>query len=113
MTREEALLAIIQFSTNKDEAFSQLAQYPKESETKLVHVTPLMLINNIKLYTQNLITSDDLEFWANFIEIREDINFNNVEDEIYALSNPDLMGEITVTKMNRLISILENPHIKH
>jgi len=109
MTREEALLAIVQFSDNKDEAFSQLAKYPRESDTTLVNVTPIMLIRNLKLYTQNIITSDDLEFWADFLEIREDINFNDVEGEIYALSNPDLMGEITINKISKLISILEAP----
>jgi len=107
MTREEALLAIIQFTKDKDEAFSQLAKFPRECETTLINVTPSILINNLKLYTQKIISSDDLEFWANFVEIREDINFNTVEGEIYALSNPDLMGEITVSKMEKLISILE------
>jgi len=108
MTRKEALLAIIQFSDNKDEAFSQLAKYPREYDATLVNVTPLMLINNLNMYIQNTITSEDLEFWANFIEIREDIDFSEVEGEIYALSNPDLMGEITISKMTKLISILEN-----
>jgi hypothetical protein len=108
MTREEALLAIIQFSDNKDDAFSQLAKYPRECDTTLVNITPLMLINNLNMYIQNTITSDELEFWANFVEIREDINCNDIEGEIYALSNPDLMGEISISKMTKLISILEN-----
>jgi len=112
MTREEALLAIVQFSDNKDEAFSQLAKYPRECKTKLINITPIMLISNLKLYTQNIITSDDLEFWANFVEIREDINFDDIEGEIYALSNPDLMGEITINKISKLISILEAPLIQ-
>lgn len=109
MTREEALLAIIKFDDNKDNAFSQLATYPRESDTTLVNITPLMLINNLNMYLQNLITSDDLEFWANFIEIREDINSSEIEGEIYALSNPDLMGEISINTMTKLISILKNP----
>lgn len=108
MTREEALLAIIQFDEKKDNAFSHLAKYPRESDNTLVNVTPLMLINNLDLYIQKKITSDDLEFWANFIEIRDDINFSEIEGEIYALSNPDLMGQLSINKITKLISILKN-----
>ena len=107
MTREEALLAIVKFDHNKDEAFSQLAKYPRECPQPLVEITPEILINNLKLYVKNTITTDDLEFWAGLIDIREDIAIKQVEGEVYALANPDLIGEISVEKITKLINLLE------
>ncbi|SFD18456.1 hypothetical protein [Pseudoalteromonas denitrificans] len=111
MTKEEALLAIVRFDDNKNDAFSQLVKFPQKYEAPIIEVTPLMLLHVLKLYTASKISTDELEFWADFIDIREDINSDKIEDEIYALSNPELMGAINTQTISKLIHILEKSDI--
>ena len=52
------------------------------------------------------VPADDLELWANFIECRNDLNYAEIEDFIYALANPVLVGEIDIIKINKMIQLL-------
>mgnify|MGYP003885531725 CR=1 FL=1 len=53
------------------------------------------------------ISVDDLEEWAGFIEFCDDIDATAIEDYLYALSNPELMGEISKEKARQMIDLLE------
>ena len=49
---------------------------------------------------------DDLELWANVIESKADIDYSTVEGVIYALSNSEQMGELDISKVERLVELL-------
>ncbi|MEL7479688.1 MAG: hypothetical protein AAGJ17_12545, partial [Pseudomonadota bacterium] len=49
---------------------------------------------------------DELEMWAQLLDMREDIDTQQVEGVLYALSNPEQMGEVTIS--NCLLSTLPN-----
>ena len=55
----------------------------------------------------NQINCDDLELWANLLEIRGDIDHTQVEGALYALANPDQMGALTMDKVSKLIALID------
>lgn len=57
-------------------------------------------------YISDSISDHDLEEWANFVECRDDIDYSKVEGYIYALANPELMGEITQCKIVKMLQVL-------
>ena len=46
-------------------------------------------------YLSGSLTEDDLEDWAMLLDSRDEFDCSMVEDYIYALNNPDLMGGIS------------------
>jgi hypothetical protein len=72
----------------------------------LLEVSKLDLTLALNKFLANEITADDLEMWANFIECREDLNYEEIEDYIYALANPELVGEIDVIKIKKMVQLV-------
>lgn len=106
MDRVEALNQLVRFGDKREFAYSALASLPLDNEVELVKVTKEDLANVLNKFLLNEITADDLELWANFIECRNDLNYAEIEDYIYALANPVLVGEIDVIKINKMIQLL-------
>jgi hypothetical protein len=108
MKRVEALVQIITFGECREQAFSALSQFGFDSDVELVEISDSMLADVLQLFITGLISADDLEEWANFIECRDDINFSRNEGYIYALANPELMGEINTENIIQMLKILIN-----
>jgi hypothetical protein len=106
MDRVEALKQIVRFGDKREIAYSALASFPFDSEVELVKVTKEDLANVLNKFLLNEITADDLELWANFIECRDDLNYAEIEDYIYALANPVLVGEIDMIKIIKMAQLL-------
>ncbi|WP_462160173.1 hypothetical protein [Pseudoalteromonas sp. GB56] len=106
MDRAEALEQIVTFGIDKDKAYSELVKYPYDSEKEYFVVSKVILEKVLNLYLTEKISSDELEQWANFVECRNDLNYEQVEDYIYALTNPFLVGEISKTKIAKMIQVL-------
>lgn len=106
MDRVEALKQIVRFGDKLEFAYSALASFPFDSEVELVKVTKEDLANVLNKFLLNEITADDLELWANFIECRDDLNYAEIEDYIYALANSVLVGEIDMIKINKMVQLL-------
>lgn len=57
-------------------------------------------------YLSGSLDGDDLEDWAMLLESRDEFDCSTVEDYLYALNNPDLMGGIShgaITAMADLV----------
>ncbi|MGE6451160.1 hypothetical protein ACQKC5_02015 [Shewanella baltica] len=106
MERVEALEQIVRFGDKREFAYSALASFPFDSEVELVKVTKQDLAKALNKFLSNEITADDLELWANFIEFRDDLNYSEIEDYIYALANPILVGELDIIKINKMAKLL-------
>lgn len=106
MDRVEALIQIVRFGEKRELAYSALASIPFDSEVALVKVTKEDLANVLNKFLRSEITADELELWANFIECRDDLNYAEIEDYIYAVANPVLVGEIDIMKINKMIKLL-------
>ena len=55
-----------------------------------------------------IITFQDLEDWANSIECRDDLDFENKEMQeiVFELSSPEINGEITKERLQEIINEL-------
>ncbi len=109
MNKTESLKQILHFGINREEAYSVLLSYPIGDENSLVVASKQLLAEVLQMNLDNKISFDDLEEWATFIECRDDINYTQIEDFVYALANPELMGSIDKEKITKMIDLL---HIK-
>lgn len=101
-----ALLQILSYHDDWDDAIAYLLSSTEECEP--VIASKLALIQVLTKYTSGVISADDLEEWAGFIELSDDIDHTAFEDYLYALSNPELMGEITTEKARQMIELLKD-----
>lgn len=106
MDRAESLQQIISFGTNRDDAYAALLKHSWDSESELVVASRQLLSDVLQKYLAGDISSDDLEEWANFIECRDDIDYSEIEDYIYALANPQLMGSIDREKIAKMVELV-------
>jgi len=107
MNRTEALQQIITFGKQRDEAFTKLVKCSYDSDIEHFALEHKILADVLAMYINGSISGDDLEEWANFVECRDDINYLAVEDYIYALANPEIMGDISQAKINQMLVVLK------
>ncbi len=107
MNRTEALHQIITFGKQRDKAFTKLVNFSYDSDIEHFALEHKILADVLAMYINCSISGDDLEEWANFVECRDDINYLAVEDYIYALANPEIMGDISQTKINQMLIVLK------
>lgn len=99
-----ALLHILSYHDDWDDAIAYLLNSTEVCEP-IVASKPV-LFQVLSKYVSGLISADDLEEWAGFIELSEDIDHSVIDDYLYALSNPELMGDITIDKALQMIELL-------
>ena len=100
---------LINFDKPLNEIKLELRELEWDYNGKEYVVTIKEVINVINKYKTNKISAFELEEWANLIECREDIkfeekNFNKLNNIIYTLANPVLEGEISKVRIKKLSS---------
>lgn len=108
MNKAEALTQIITFGELREQAFSALAK-PAEGDYgngRSIEISDSILTGVLQKFICGCISADDLEEWAVFVECRDDINIDKNEGYVYALANPELMGEISTEKISKMLAIL-------
>lgn len=105
MTHLEAVKAIVHFSEKRSEAFSVLLSSSQSEVVYCVSNQDVLTVLDKVLSKQ--LDMDELEMWAQLLDMREDIDTQQVEGVLYALSNPELMGQITMEKIQQLSKLLE------
>ena len=108
MNKAESLTQIITFGENREQAFSVLVTFGcgGSSDSDLIEISDSILVGVLQKFISGCISADDLEEWANFVECRDDINCDRNEGYIFALENPELMGEITMENISQMLAIL-------
>ena len=105
-THIEAIKAVVGFSEQRNDAFSALLQF---EQSQIVYtVTNADLSSVLQRVLSLEIDCDDLELWANLLEIRGDIDHTQVEGALYALANPEQMGVLTMDKVSKLLALIDN-----
>lgn len=99
-----ALLHILSYHDDWDDAIAYLLS--STEVCKPIVASKPALLQVLSKYVSGAISADDLEEWAGFIELSDDIDHSMIEDYLYALSNPELMGEITIDKALQMIELL-------
>lgn len=87
----------------------ELSQYPWDIEKPLLKINVEDFSTVLKRSLNNEIDFETLSNWANAIECRDDIEFENEEMQeiIFELANPEINGEITKKRLSEIITILE------
>lgn len=106
MTHLEAVKAILHFSEKRSEAFSVLLSASQSEVVYWVSNQDVLTVLDKVLSKQ--LDMDELEMWAQLLDMREDIDTQQVEGVLYALSNPEQMGELSVEKLQTLRQVLSN-----
>ena len=101
MTKIDILLNLINFSKNISAIKSDLAKIGFNSESELVTITKNTIANILNRVIDKEISYDLLEEWANLIECREDIGYEDeiLQEIIFELANPCPYGEIDEEKI--------------
>lgn len=86
------LLDLIHFKNNIDTLKNMLSQIGFDSETELVSMSRDNIVEILQRSLDKKISFLELEEWANLIECREDIGFEDkkTQEMIFKLANPCL-----------------------
>ncbi len=111
MNQFQALYEILTFTPQREQAIALYLEYYDEDFR--FELTKDIIIIVLKKCINDVISVDDLEEWASFIDCRDEIINDKYEDYIYALSNPALMNPVDMrNKKEVTLSSLEIDKIK-
>ena len=101
MAKIDILLNLINFAKDMSAIKSDLAKIGFNSESELVRITKNTIANILNSVIDKEISYDLLEEWANLIECREDIGYEDeiLQEIIFELANPCLYGEVDERKI--------------
>ena len=101
MAKIDILLNLINFTKDISAIKSDLVKIGFNSESELVRITKNTIANILNSVIDKEISYDLLEEWANLIECREDIGYEDeiLQEIIFELANPCLYGEIDEEKI--------------
>lgn len=96
MAKIDILLNLINFAKDMSAIKRDLAKIGFNSESELVTITKNTIANILNRVIDKEISYELLEEWANLIECREDIGYEDeiLQEIIFELANPCLYGEI-------------------
>jgi len=106
MNRQQALKQILEFGVEREQAFSALVTFAWDPDFCAVKVSTDNLALVLTKYIDGEITAEQLEQWANIIECRDEFDYSAIEGYIYALAEPEQMGEISQDKIAKMLAVL-------
>ena len=110
--RTAILLNLLNFSKTIDELKLELNSLPWDYDGAPIIFSRSHLLNILLRFLKMEIDKTEVENWANLVECREDIDFEeNYSDDlsimIYQLANPELEGELDSNKCKEMIHALK------
>ena len=112
MDRFDVLRELVAFSKPVGVLSSSLSKFDWDYEGEPLVVTASQIQGVLKFFLAGEYTAKDMEDWANLIECREDLEFEEhhheaIENVVHCLANPALQGEITVDTCKELLATLD------
>ena len=107
MKRGDLLSHLIDGSIKPDYAWKYLKELPFDSQP-LVILRVSHISSILKRFIDNDISNEEIEDWANVIEVRDDIefdqnDFNVIKESILELANPVLFGSLDFDKAKLIL----------
>ena len=104
MDLQQALQILAESGSEREKAYAVLADSDGTDSIKisLIHVNRVLT-----QFVTGEIDQDDLEDWAMLLDARDEFECNVVEDYLYALNNPELMGGISHTTVSAMAELLK------
>lgn len=112
--RASILTDVIQIKSDLNRLKTELNYYPWDSNEPLVTVSKEDLTQVFSRAISGEISFVQLEDWANILEARDDIEFEDsqMENLIFELANPYLNGEINKTRLEEIVDELRFSKLK-
>lgn len=106
--REEVLHDLIRLKSNLTELQAELSQYSWDTQNPIIFITNNDLMNVLRSSVENIISFDEITAWANIIECRDDLGFEDIrsQDILFELANPEINGQLTKNRLEEMISEL-------
>ncbi|MEA5534804.1 hypothetical protein [Crocosphaera sp. XPORK-15E] len=107
MTRLELLNALINFNQPLSKILPSLNTFKWDFEQELIILKRQHIIQILNRYLADELSVNDIENWANGIESREDIGYEENDEDfliniIYELANPYLTQQLSVELAQQL-----------
>lgn len=110
ISRKETLADLVEFRKTPEELQAALKGFPWDSEVELVQLERQHVSSVLKRYLTGGISTQKVEDWANLIECRDDIGYEDVADALNILANPVITYELTPAVAAQLIEELRKPN---
>lgn len=96
MTREQAIQALVRLDQSLPLLEEVLAQFPWDwEEPPLATLGGQDVASILRRYERGELTAEQVEAWANLVEVRDDIEFDaSATDAIFYLANPRINGPL-------------------
>lgn len=111
--RHAVLQALIAFTGSIDEIRGLLGSLDPDFDGAPLTMNSENIRKTLERYLKGDLSLNDVEDWANLIEGREDIAFNQADEElldevIYELANPELTEQLSNKRAEEIVSLLTN-----
>jgi hypothetical protein len=111
MNRKEILTKLINMEGSIELLIPELSKFDWDSAQELIILKKCHILKILNKFIEGLIKKIDIEIWAETIECREDIGFEALYEQlinqiIYELANPYLVGDLSKDKAKILIENL-------
>ncbi len=106
--RVDILNDLVSFNGNLPALKDELSQYSWDTEEPYLVITRRQFLEILKKCLEQKITFQDLENWADSIECRDDLDFEDEElqEIVFEFSSPEINGEITKERLQEIIKNL-------
>lgn len=86
----------------------ELKTYPWDIPEALVSLDASDILSILERFLQGALTAEDVEQWANALEIREDVECRDeqVKEALFELANPSITEPLTRDRAIRLVAAL-------
>jgi hypothetical protein len=117
MNRIDFLQSLVQFDRPLNQVLSALNQMDWDSEQEVMILKREQIAIILQRYLNGHLQSTEVEDWANAIECREDIGYEEgyeylLRDLIYELANPLLTRSLSPQTAKNLLNTLSDKQIK-
>jgi hypothetical protein len=106
--RKDILSDLLEFNSPLNGIQEELNRYPWDIEEPLIILAKRHIVSTLQKAVNGILSFEEIENWANAIECREDIEFENekVKEIIFELANPELHSKLTIERLKRTIQSL-------
>lgn len=110
MNRAATLEALVKISMPISEAISRLAEFPWDSESELVILTPQDFCHVFSSFKRGSLSAAEIEDWANALECRDDVGFatSQARELLHELANPLLTKPLSGERADFWLSQLSH-----
>lgn len=104
--RQRSLQELIEGSRKPAEMRTVLAKYDWDFAEELVQLKKHHVVTVLQRFIAGKVSAEEVEDWANLIECRDDVGYEEVAEILHVLANPDITYELTQELAANLIEEL-------